>query len=97
MHYLRIQTETFRLNYLCELPENSGMRTPNDLADPHPIFWRVGLVARTLGISKRMLIDEAESGRLPMRIVRFGKAGVAHVLAQEAVEVLRSLNSERTK
>lgn len=58
------------------------------LAAPNPALCRAGTVARALGISKRLLISEAEAGRLPIRVVRIGPARTAYLNRQDATAYL---------
>jgi hypothetical protein len=62
------------------------MHTTDDL----PLYVRLAPIARSLGLSKRMLISEAEAGRIPLRLERFGKAGVVHVLAADVQQFIQS-------
>lgn len=58
------------------------------LAAPDPALCRAGAVARALGVSKRLLISEAEAGRLPIRVVRIGPARTAYLNRHDAIAYL---------
>jgi hypothetical protein len=64
----------------------TDMHTPDD----SPLYVRIAPIARSLGLSKRMLISEAEAGRIPLQLERFGKARVVHVLAADAQAFIKS-------
>ena len=53
-----------------------------------PVYVRAAHLARALGVSKRLLLADAEAGRVPLRIARFGASGIAHVRADEAAALL---------
>lgn len=61
-----------------------------------PLYIRAGVLAKALGVPRKMLIDDALSGRLPLRVQRFGASGIAHVAASDAAALLERANPAHT-
>lgn len=61
-----------------------------------PVYWRAAHVARALGVSKRLLIDDVAAGRLPVPVclAHFGVSRIAHINAEDARRLVQALNGK---
>lgn len=57
-----------------------------------PVWLPAAKVAAELGVKPRTLLMDAEAGRLPFRVTRFGQRGSAHVLSADVQAYLRELH-----
>jgi hypothetical protein len=71
------------------MAETLFMTTPTD----SPIYCRAAVVAQTLGIPKKLLIDDIRNGRTPVavRLAFFGKSRIAHLVTEDARALIQAL------
>lgn len=59
-----------------------------------PIWARLRPAIAPLGLSPRVFVADAEAGRIPVRVERFGPRGTLHVRADDLAAFVEKLNSK---
>lgn len=67
-----------------------GMNSTHSI-DTDSAYTRASVVAAQIGIDTRTFVDDAMTGRLPIRLRFFGKARLAHALTEDVRRIFPEL------
>ena len=66
-------------------------------APNRPLWARLRPAIAPLGLSPKVFAADAEAGRIPVRVERFGPRGTLHVRADDLAAYIEKLNSKDAK
>lgn len=68
------------------------MSDPDLPGSKTPVFWKLGHVAPSMGLTPDLMLAAIEAGQLPIRAERFGARNQVYLARADVVAYLRSLH-----